>query len=205
MNAGRGGGNPVLAKNESVRGERARNGFRTRWVALLVFGTGFGFVEAAVVHYLRQLIGYESGYHVGASKVYLDLGFISFIQPDHSVLVDPGLTRVETIREAATLIMLVAIAVVAAETWRRRVAAFFIAFAVWDLTYYLFLRVLDGWPASLMDRDVFFFIPVTWVGPVLTAVVLSSATLAVASFVYLGGRIRLPRSRRGAGRSVSND
>jgi hypothetical protein len=165
--------------------ERVRDGVRARWVALLVFGAGFGFVEAAVVHYLRQLIGYESGYQVSASKVYLDLGFISFIEPNHSILVDPNLTRVETVREAATIVMLVAIAVVAAQTWRTRVAAFFIAFAVWDLTYYLFLRILDGWPASLIDRDVFFFIPVTWVGPVLTAVVLSSAALLLASWVYL--------------------
>ena len=89
--------------------------------------------------------------------------------------------------------MLVAIAVVAGETLRRRVAAFFITFAVWDLTYYLFLRVLDGWPTSLLDRDVFFLIPVTWVGPVATAVVASSVVLVVSSRAYLAGG----RGRRG--------
>jgi hypothetical protein len=101
------------------------------------------------------------------------------------VLVDPALTRVETVREAATILMLGAIAWIAAETWRRRVAAFFVAFTVWDLSYYLFLRVLEGWPVSVMDRDVFFLIPVAWVGPVLTALVLSALVLVAASYVYL--------------------
>lgn len=169
------------------RVERIRDGVRLRWVALLVFGAGFGYVEAAVVSYLRRIIGYQSSYQVGARKVYLDLGFISFVQPNRLVLVEPGLTQVEIAREAATLVMLAAIAVVAGETLLSRLAAFFIAFTVWDLTYYLFLRVLDGWPTSLLDLDVFFLIPVTWVGPVATAVVASSMVLVVASWVYLAG------------------
>ena len=156
-----------------------------RWVALLAFGTGFGYVEAAVVHYLRRAIGYHAGYEVGTQHVYLDLRVIAFVQPQHAVLVDPVLTQVEVAREAATLVMLLAVAVLAAEGLRRRVAAFFIAFAVWDLTYYLFLHVLDGWPAGLGDLDVFFLIPVTGVGPVATAVVASTVVLVLASWVYL--------------------
>ncbi|CAL8979924.1 hypothetical protein CELL_03351 [Cellulomonas sp. T2.31MG-18] len=155
------------------------------WTALLLFGTGFGYVEAAVVHYLRRVIGYHAGYEVAAQHVYLDLRVIAFVRPEHTVLVDPVLTQVEVAREAATLLMLLAVAVLAADTLRRRVAAFFIAFAVWDLTYYLFLRVLDGWPAALTDLDVFFLIPVTWVGPVLTAVVASTVVLVVASWAYV--------------------
>jgi hypothetical protein len=79
----------------------------------------------------------------------------------------------------------IAIAVVAGGTLRRRVAAFFIASAVWGLTYCLFLRVLDGWPASLLTLDVYFLIPVTWVGPVATPVVASSVALVLASWAYL--------------------
>lgn len=162
-----------------------RGSLRVRWVALLAFGIGFGYVEAAVVHYLRRIIGYQAGYQVGAQHVYLDLGVIAFVRPEHSVLVDPALTQVEIAREAATLLMLLGVGVLAARSLRRRVAAFFIAFAVWDLTYYLFLRVLDGWPARLTDLDVFFLIPVTWVGPVATAVVASTLVLVLASWVYL--------------------
>ena len=172
----------------------SRGSVWVRWTALLLFGTGFGYVEAAVVHYLRRVIGYHAGYEVAAQHVYLDLRVIAFVRPEHTVLVDPVLTQVEVAREAATLVMLAAVAVVAGGPLRRRVAAFFIAFAVWDLTYYVFLRVLDGWPASLATLDVYFLIPVTWVGPVATPVVASSVALVVASWTFLSR----PRTRRAA-------
>jgi len=166
---------------------RGADGGGLRWMALLAFGASFGFVEAAVVSYLRRILDYQSGYQVGDRKVYVDLGFIAFVQPVRSVLSDPALTQVEVAREAATIVMLAAVAVLAGETVRRRLAAFFVAFTVWDLTYYVFLRVLDGWPTSLLDLDVFFLIPVPWVGPVATAVVASGVVLVVSSWVYLGG------------------
>ena len=80
------------------RVEHIRGGLRLRWVALLVFGAGFGFVEAAVVSYLRRIMGSQPDYHMGAGRVYVDLGFIAFVRPDRSVLVDPALTQMETAR-----------------------------------------------------------------------------------------------------------
>ena len=44
--------------------------------------------------------------------------------------------------------MLAAVAVLAGRGFWHGVAAFFVAFTVWDLTYYLFLRVLTGWPRA---------------------------------------------------------
>lgn len=169
----------------SVEVERIARAVWGRWAALVAFGVGFGYVEAAVVHYLREILGGQMTTDVEAAETYLNLGFIAFIRPERSALLDPDLTRVETIREAATILMLGAIGWVAAKTWQRKVAAFFIAFTVWDLTYYLFLWVLNGWPTSVMDRDVFFLIPVAWVGPVLTPLVLSTLVLVVASKAYL--------------------
>ena len=48
-------------------------------VALLAFGVAFGYVEAAVVFYLRRLLDYHTGYSVVGRHVYLDLGFIAFV------------------------------------------------------------------------------------------------------------------------------
>ena len=105
-----------------------------------------------------------------------------------------------TAREAATILMLAAVAVLAGRRFWHGVAAFFIAFTAWDLTYYLFLRVLTGWPTSLADTDVFFLIPVPWLGPVATAVVASVVVLAISSWWYLRpaawpGRSRVPGGR----------
>ncbi|WP_051639921.1 hypothetical protein [Cellulomonas sp. URHE0023] len=161
---------------------------RVRWLrygALVAFGIGFGYVEAAVVHYLRLALGSQLDYEVPVRRVYLDLGLIRFVDPVHTMLVDPDLARAETAREAATILMLAGVAVLAGRRLWHGVAAFFIAFTVWDLTYYLFLWVLTGWPTSLLDTDVFFLIPVPWLGPVATAVTASTAVLAAASWWYL--------------------
>ena len=44
-------------------------------------------------------------------------------------------------------------------------AAFVIAFGAWDITFYVVLKVLLDWPASLFTWDILFLIPVPWVGP----------------------------------------
>ncbi|WP_426592564.1 hypothetical protein ACPPVS_12380 [Cellulomonas sp. McL0617] len=161
---------------------------RVRWLrygAVVAFATGFGYVEAAVVHYLRLALGSQLVYDAPVRRVYLDLVVIRFVDPVHTLLIRSDLARAETAREVATILMLAGVAVLAGRRFWHGVAAFFVAFAVWDLTYYLFLRVLTGWPASLADTDVFFLIPVPWLGPVATAVVASTVVLVVSSWRYL--------------------
>ena len=45
--------------------------------------------------------------------------------------------------------------------------------AVWDIFYYVWLKVFLDWPASLLTWDVLFLIPVPWVGPVLAPVTVA--------------------------------
>ena len=156
-------------------------------VALLAFGVAFGYVEAAVVFYLRRLLDYHTGYSVVGRHVYLDLGFIAFVTPDQPVLGNEAVTSAEVAREVATMVMLVAVAYLAARTFGRRLAAFLVAFAAWDLAYYAFLRVLTGWPTSLTDIDVYFLIPVTWVGPVATPLAVFTLVLVGGAWWYLRG------------------
>lgn len=168
-----------------LRFERARSSSRTSLIALIVFGVAFGFVEAAVVFYLRQLIHFHQGNVITHYKVLLNLGFITFVDPTRRLLANHRVADVEVARESATIVMLVCVAYLAATTWRKRVGAFLVGFACWDLTYYLFLRIIDSWPSSLMTKDVYFLIPVTWIGPVLTPIVLSIVILALGLKLYL--------------------
>jgi hypothetical protein len=161
---------------------------RTNLVVLVVFGVAFGFVEAAVVYYLRALIRFHQNYPLSHYKVLLNLGFITFIRPAHSLLLNHRLSDIEITRESATIVMLAAVAFVAANHWRQRLGAFLVGFACWDLAYYLFLRILDNWPRSLLTKDVYFLIPVTWVGPVVTPLVLSVVILVLGSHLYLRDR-----------------
>ena len=148
-----------------------------RLLVSAVFGVAFGFVEAAVVVYLRASAGLLPGQQGLAAN-----GF-----PGH-------LLRIEVFREAATMVMLVAVAMLAARGIRERIVAFLWTFAFWDLAYYLWLCVLIGWPNSLINPDLLFLIPVPWIAQVWFPVLVSSLTVVVIWFCSrkpIGVRIRV--------------
>ena len=84
----------------------------------------------------------------------------------------------ELVREAATLVMLAAVALAVARNLREWFAAFVVAFGAWDVFFYVFLRVMTGWPVSLFDWDLLFLLPLPWVGPVLAPVLVALAMIA---------------------------
>ncbi|MFH1062114.1 MAG: hypothetical protein V1747_04420 [Candidatus Omnitrophota bacterium] len=43
--------------------------------------------------------------------------------------------------------------------FRTRLAYFLTIFAVWDIFYYVWLKLLLGWPRSIFDWDILFLIP----------------------------------------------
>ncbi len=114
---------------------------------LSAFAIAMGFLESAVVIYIRS--------------IYYKDGFQFPLRP-----MELSLARVEIFREAATLIMLIAAGYLAGTTITQRFAYFTLAFAIWDLFYYVFLYVLLGWPESLFTWDILFLIPLPWIGPV---------------------------------------
>lgn len=161
---------------------------KSNWINILfliIFGSAFGYVEAAVVYYLRLLINFRNNYLITNYHTILNLGFITFISPLHSLIVNSNISNVEIVRETATIIMLVCVAMLAGKNKRQRFGAFLISFACWDIMYYLFLKILDNWPQSLFTKDVYFLIPVPWIGPVITPIVISTIMLIVGSKLYL--------------------
>jgi hypothetical protein len=177
-------------------GSRERTSF-VDLVFLVIFGIGFGYVEAAVVYYLRALIKFHENYSLSHFKVRLNLGFITFVQPAHTLLLTRRIADIEVVREAMTIVMLICVAYLSSKVWSRRCGAFLVCFACWDISYYGWLRLLDDWPRSLFTRDVFFLIPVTWIGPVITPLVICAVMLVVGAVLYLdqpiGGRSRYRR------------
>ena len=81
-----------------------------------------------------------------------------------------ALGNVELWREAATLVMLATLGMLAGRTWRRRAGYAALAFGAWDIFYYVFLRIISGWPRTLLDWDILFLLPLPWWGPVLAPV-----------------------------------
>lgn len=138
--------------------------FERRRLALLVYAVAMGYVEAAVVVYLRA--------------IYYPEGFSFPLTPP----MDPALVGVEVVREAATLVMIFAVAWIAARSAWQLLTGFALVFGVWDIAYYIGLKALLDWPASLTETDVLFLIPSCWVGPVLAPMLVS---LSMVVFAWL--------------------
>ena len=155
-----------------------RTGLQLTWRQLLlitVFSVAFGFGEAAVVIYLRAAVGLLPGFRGTLAEVQRSAP--EFYQQAESLSQFPqSLLTIEVLREAATILMLASVAMLTGLKVRERWAAFFWAFAIWDLSYYLGLWVTIRWPASLRDLDVLFLIPVPWVAQIWFPVLVSGLT-----------------------------
>ena len=147
----------------------------TQLTLTTLFGAAFGFVEAAVVVYLRAAVGLLPGY----KGTLADVARMSagIYQQAQSVELPQSLLTVELFREAATIVMLVTLALLAAQKIRERWAIFLWAFAVWDMAYYAGLWATVRWPASLKDLDILFLIPVPWLSQVWFPILVSLLTL----------------------------
>ena len=154
-------------------------------VALLLFGVSFGYVEAAVVTYSGAL--YEPVrqrfYPKHAPNDVFPL--LTQRQVKETGPEQLRLLKAELAREAATLVMLVAVAVGVGRNSTRSLAAFLIAFGTWDISYYVFLKLLLDWPSSLLTWDLLFLLPVPWAAPVLAPVLVSLSVIG-AGLVLLG-------------------
>lgn len=154
-------------------------------LVVVIFSVAFAFVEASVVVYLRQLLG-ASQPAISKEEVLLLLPGIAFLEPETAlkIISSSALLNVELAREAATLLMLTSVSLLAARETASRIAFFLLAFGLWDIFYYVFLKLILDWPKSLMDLDIFFLIPVPWVGPVIVPLTIS-LILIVGSAYYL--------------------
>ncbi len=157
--------------------------FRTV-AGLLLFGISFGYVEASVVVYLRAIYDpIRQRVHPGRGTNEL----FPLISPQQLEAAGPENTRrlgIEIGREAATILMLAGFGLIAGRNFNQRMAAFAVAFGLWDISFYAFLKVMIQWPESLFTWDILFLIPLPWVGPVL-APVLISLTLIVCGLISL--------------------
>lgn len=136
----------------------------TRWGVVVLFAIGMAWLESACVYYLRVLVDRVQPY-----------------QPNPLPIAGP-LGGIELIREAATLVMLLTVGFLAGRTQRERLGYLAIAFGIWDVFYYVFLRLMDVWPASVFDWDILFLLPLPWWGPVI-------APVGIAVLMIVGGTL----------------
>jgi len=141
---------------------------RAFWI--VVFSISMAFVESAVVIYLRDL-HYPEGFA-------FPLEMVTSAIAKRQVIVELG-------REAATIFMLMAVATLIGKRFWERFSYFLICFGIWDLFYYLWLKIAIGWPSSILDWDILFLIPFPWIGPVIAPATISTMMILTGLLIIL--------------------
>lgn len=132
---------------------------------LFIYGIAMGFLEAIVVVYLRALF-YPDGFCFPLKMMSNNIVFA------------------ELIREITTIVMLLSISLIAGRNRLQSLAYFLFSFAVWDIFYYVGLKLFLNWPSSLLTWDILFLIPVVWLSPVI-APLICSFTMILLAFILL--------------------
>lgn len=141
------------------------NRWRRKLILVFIFSVAMALVEAAVVVYLRTLY-YPEGFTFPLKMMPADI------------------LRIEIAREAATIVMLLTVAAVATRRFWEKFAFFIFAFGVWDIFYYIYLKLFLDWPLTILDWDILFLIPLPWIGPVLAPLIVS-VIMIVTSILIL--------------------
>jgi hypothetical protein len=164
-----------------LNGARPPGDLRFVQIAFVVglYAVAMAYVEAAVVVDLNGALGQQ-------------IGALYPLRPE---LRSGPLSLNEVGREAATLVMLATVGILAGRSAVERLAWSAVAFGTWDIGYYAWLHVFTGWPPDLGTWDVLFLIPVPWTGPVWAPLAVSAALvgfgLAVARRLRAGQVVRL--------------
>lgn len=157
--------------------------FKRALVALVLFGVSFGYVEASLVVYLRDVydpLTLELDPERMPGDVFPLITLEQLKAADAEYL---NRLRTEVVREAATMFMLAAVGLAIGRSFKTCLAGFVVAFGVWDIFYYVFLKVLIDWPASLLEWDILFLIPLPWVAPVLAPVLVAISMIVTGTLV----------------------
>lgn len=138
---------------------------------LTLFAVAMAHVEASLVIHLRSL------YYPDNPLSLFPLSLLS-----HRDL------AIELSRELATIIMILSVAVLAEKGSMRIFAAFVYVFGLWDIFYYLWLKLMMGWPVSWREWDVLFLIPWPWLGPWITPALIALLFVAWGAWIMASTR-----------------
>jgi len=141
------------------------------WVWIVLFSITFAWIESAVVVYLREI--YFGG----------EFSFPLTVRWENDKRVFDPLVHIEFGREIATIIILIAAGWITGRNRFQKFCFFMISFGIWDIFYYIWLYVMVRWPKSLMTWDLLFYVPLPWVGPIITPVLIAIAMVIAGSLI----------------------
>lgn len=141
-------------------------------VWLSIFAISMAVLESALVVHLRQLYYPENIQTLFPLSVILPRDFF-----------------IELGREAATVFMMFAVAVLTEKKKVMRVfACFVLLFGLWDIFYYIWLKVFINWPLSWLEWDILFLIPWVWIGPWLCPALIALAFVIWGAWIIISDK-----------------
>jgi hypothetical protein len=147
--------------------------WKYKLIWLGIFAIAMAVLESVVVVHLRQIYCPEN------ITVIFPLPRFSI----HDFFIELG-------REAATVIMFLAVAVLTMSMTvteknkiMRMFACFVFLFGLWDIFYYIWLKIFINWPLTWGEWDILFLIPWVWIGPWVCPVLIA------VTFVIWGGLV----------------
>ena len=141
-------------------------------LSVIIFAIAMAYFESAVVVYLRAMYG------------------IKDLVRDTNMVAD-AYTFIEIGREAATIIMLFLVGVIAGKTWKQKISFAILAFGIWDILYYFWLYIFIQWPKSLFEWDILFLIPLPWWGPVITPILISILLIVISYLIIVETKFKI--------------
>ena len=140
------------------------------WLSL--FAIAMALLESAIVIHLRQ--------------IYYPDNILSIFPIRLLSLRD---LLIELSRETATVVMMFAVAVLVEKKKIIRVFACFVfLFGLWDIFYYIWLKVFINWPLSWAEWDVLFLIPWIWIGPWICPALIALAFVIWGTWIIISKR-----------------
>lgn len=133
-------------------------------ITLTIFAIAMALLEAIVVIYLRKLY-YPQGFTFPLTSIISDI------------------FGLEVFREISTIVILICIAIIAGKIFYQRFAYFLYVFGIWDIFYYIWLKIIINWPSSFLTWDVLFLIPVPWLAPIIAPLINSLTMTILALFL----------------------
>lgn len=137
-----------------------------RIIAFLLFAISFAYIEASVVVYLRDIL-YPGGFYFP-------------IRP-----LAPQRIMIEIGREFFSLLLISSIALMSSKGFWKVFSSFCFVFGLWDIFFYLWLKVMLDWPSSLFEWDLLFLIPAPWSGPVIAPIIVSITLILIFVLIEL--------------------
>ncbi len=143
---------------------------RLKMGLVTLLGIALGYWEAIVVVYLHRILPPLPWEVTSVAE------FSNFLR-------SYGVLFLEQTREVSTIVVLLAVALLIGRKRLEKLAIFLWVFAIWDIFYYIWLKVLIGWPPSLATIDCLFLIPGPWFAPVFVPLLVSLVMIGVAIFL----------------------